>query len=411
MRQLLIFAATLLVATLALADQCEQVSTVYAFQDDPPATPMTRRLTGAMAWRGYTLWSDGNGLRVHNGVRELARARLFCPGRGCPGLIRGDYDWVLYNYSTCDACSHLIASGGGPGRQVICEWDRVRLADCYAVTQPTTEGAYVFAHGGSTYAVVTGWPEPWSCGGGTSLLHWQLGDPARIGCVSLRAGRQAEPEPPPWLSSPYVLEQARGYLMSQPDGIGGVSALNGLRLGSSHVGLICSDGWVRVYRIAGSGAGLSLEYRGQWYRGYSHYGRTVRADLDHSLLISIRRGPVSSAEIWDISNPELPVLLSTVNDVPCCYASISYPYAWVGQSANKVAHTIDITDSKRPVMLEQWPEPRNKELYFDAVMRGNGFDVAAFAYGSHADLSGCDRAIFSDGFESGDTSAWSEGRQ
>jgi hypothetical protein len=403
------------------AEPCEILTTFIDFSADPPATPLTRRVMGADTWRGYLMLNDGNGIRISNGRHELTRARFFCPGRGCPGLIRGDYDWTLYNVSTCSGCAFGIAAGGGPGRQVVWRWSTsgIRVAEAWAVEEPITEGAYVFARGGWTFAAISGWPDPLSCSvglsAGSALVRFlDTGTMIRQQCLATAAqnapeAHQTEPDPFPFGALP-----EGAYARTDPEtvalaGNSGPKVMNGLELGPDHVGLIYSDGWVRVYEIVGVGPALRLEYRSTPFRGYAIYGRSTRADLNRELLITVPNRPAPWAEIWSIADPEAPVLLSTVPDVPCCYAAIAGDYAWTGRTAAGEALTIDITDPTRPVKLNpaRWNDTRPREQYYDAVAFGDGLGVAAFAFGLLADLTGCDRSIFADGFESGDTSAWS----
>jgi len=143
------------------------------------------------------------------------------------------------------------------------------------------------------------------------------------------------------------------------------------------------------------GAGWAAAYRG----GFAY-------TVGHAFSVIDVRDPATPVEVWNEFVAEYPVHSNIVvsNRLVFTAGSTSWPRAFWGRF-----RVYDLIDPFAPTELGSHSNPPSYdyETYRDLAVSGRYAYVTAGDDGVHVfDISGC-APLFSDGFESGDTTAWS----
>jgi hypothetical protein len=259
-----------------------------------------------------------------------------------------------------------------------------------------SEGAMTFKYEAQQYLVIT--DHPGGCDTGALLPEatlFQLDGITSTDLTNLQCLETA-PDTSFWVQGGLYLQNSSG----------------------THVYLIeKSNMKVHDFEVSGTGASLQLSYIGQPLYGYEKFGASIRADTKHDLLVSAVPG--IGTGIYDISDLSSPVLLSTLDPylggIWASRAAIRWPVVWAAQQAATHTFTFTIHSPDNPVPLDQgfWDPAHEWNSYtylldFDAEISpdGKALYLARFSVFEVVTLDGC-LGIFSDGFESGDTTAWS----
>ena len=395
-------------------DLClEYGHTLVDYSGQPDAQPTTRRAMALelLTWQGgkYLLLNTGDGLRLYDNnnslhPRYLAGREYVCSY--CPAQEPGDHDWVQYNVSFCDDCRYAVSHFWQAGLALL-DLGTGLAPDLPPLTGPTiryyeapsdAQGAFTFRHGSQQYLALNDLREaneddfaPGSCGHRATL--WQVdgtepSDLTEISCV--------EPT---------------------------ISVTNGLYLtAGSDAYLYLIDrptSRVHIFSIAGSGADLSLQYLGAPMHAGSKFGRGIRADQAAGLLVTAVQG-TPSARLWDISDPGQPMVIAELDGLlgtTVSRAAIRYPVLWLGKNAGLYTATFNIRDPTDPRSLDTtfWEADRtwnSQDTYphlanadAEISIDGMALYLARYSMAAVIDTQGCNR-IVSDGFESGDLTAW-----
>jgi hypothetical protein len=393
-------------------DGCLNLAKVVAdWSAYEPATPATRRAKGLriIEWNESPILflNDGNGLVIYDiadplSPKTLSSVRLACGGEGCPAIIPGDHDWVLYNFSVCDDCRFGVAQmwiGGtvifdlGTGSQPDFKYIELHEAST------RTEGAFVFSHLGQQYFIMT--DHPGGCGTGDPWPKATLfklngigkmsGDIVKLSCIETVDGLSF------YVNNGLYLSNDSGtflYLIEK------------------------SNARVHIYKVSGSGDGLQLSYMGQPLFGYSRYGSSIRADLDSNLLmVALPASPATRLyDIKDLANPTLITDFDILTGgEPVSIAAIRYPDVWVGIQATETSFSIDIYSEASYKLVDQgfWDAEQDWNSYpylgnADAAFHPDArvLYLARHSVFQVVSLSNCSYGLFSDGFETRDTSKW-----
>lgn len=442
------FACWLIVGTCFA--QCEQQIIRLDWTGYPPAIE-TSPVAVTVDVINNQLWvNDGNGiLRFNRNGSGAGGKKWVCPGSRCPGSSVGDYDWVCYNFSACTGCTWYVMSCWHSGSWVS-STDHSQIFEI----DTSSEGAYTFSHGSSQYVVSTGWTAPGldgtpvqGCGfkPNEEPTLWQI-TPAgfiRLQCLDFGFGNVKRDHQPPqflaedqkgrWLAEKKDREtkaaaeisamltdadspEARSMLSHELQlalAGGGVVVLNGARLSADRITLVTDDHRLTTWQIIGSGTSLRLQKLGgpEPATG-SHFGRGFEVRRTASSCLLVTSAYYESA-LWSCVGPELVKL----TDLPHAgqlggIASFSPDgeLAYIAQMAGRWAQLYDISDPTKPVPVESgldlpFPPPQTRRAHYDAEPWGR-LELADFTVEAKVDVSECGIAIFSDGFESGDTGAW-----
>jgi len=357
-----VFIVTALVLGMPLhggTQQCHHITaTIEDWTAEPPGFPSTPRAMAAevQRWNGneYLWLNDANGFFVYDLADPLTptltlEQKLACSG-ACITEPPAGYAESLYNFSICDECRFGVAQLWIAGTV---------LFDLGVQTSPsfgpmqlfeaknTTRGAFTFEHEGQQYLIIN--RHPGGCGtapyGSLATVFLFDGidqiDLVNIQCLELPSG-------------------------------GTVNVANGLYLSNVHgsfVYLVDVDSEaVHIFEITGTGSNLQLQYLEQPMHATSTFGRGLRADKTHDLLVSAN---VAGAYLWDISDPGNPLLLfpfdNILGNVQVIRAAIRYPFVWLAGGPMGSTFTVDISNISAPQVIDPgfWdPEvPWNSYLY------------------------------------------------
>jgi hypothetical protein len=377
-----------------------------------PATPTARRAKGLriIEWNESPILvvNDGNGLVFYDIIdplspKYISGKRLACSGQGCPALIPGDHDWILFNFSVCDDCRFAVTQmwiGGtvivdlGTDSQPFFEGVKLHEAST------RTEGAFTFSHLGQQYFIMTDHP-----GGCDSGDIWPKATLFKLNGIGTLSGDIVKLQ---------CLETVNGQSFY---------VNNGLYLSNDSGTFVYliekSTAEVHIYEVNGSGDQLRLTYMGQPLYGYSRYGSGIRADLDNNLLmVAIPASPAT--RLYDITDLADPVLLTDFDHLtggePVSIAAIRFPDVWVGNQGTLTSFSIDIFNEATYRLVDQgfWSEDQAWNQ-FDYISNSDAElhpDARVLYLARHSVLSlvsvdACMSGWFSDDFETGGTSRWS----
>lgn len=395
------------------ASSCAEYLPLWAdwasYSDGKPSSP--RALGIARITDGYYI-NDGNGLQLHNLQGQRLGSRRFVTNPP------GDYDWVLFNVSVNPDGSGVVScwQNGtfifGPnlrGTKVI---------------DTISEGALAFEHLGHRYYLAVGWTAPApdgvtpvkGCGTGTlwpeptlwreTLLGFEL-----LQCVPRPGNRAAhQPVEPPWVQSGEVPELAAAYRKKRNAvSSSGTEILNGVKIGG-HVYAVFSSAHMVPYRIIGSGSGLTLVPEATSYpRAYAHFGNGFEYHEGRQLLVTSVFG---ISKLWDVNDPGSPVELADLNH-PGNGGIASFntdgTLAYIGRKASAIGWVFDVSNPSHPKLVAEYLTEHPNRKRFDAEPYRDGWVEADYETVGPVDTSACLplTSVFSDGFESGDTSSWS----
>lgn len=409
--------ALLLIAASAYGQCLDYEATWIDWTTEPPAMPTSKYALDVREHGDGLLVSHGNGLvRYGFPASGIPRAtwmiRVACPGRGCPALIEGDYDSTCDRWAVTDEYGVMSCMGG----DVLWQWDSGRPVNIHLVESPGN-GAVLFARGSHQYLVANGWPD--LCGTGTRDARPAL---LRLTSTSTWDVLQCI-DPPPSAASPELpaLPELPAPAGATPERAvsGSLTVTDGVDLGGYVYLLSVRNGYAYSYRVSGSGSGLRLTYAAAAPRMISRWGRSWALDGD-VLLTSLPPTAPDQSGLWDISDPSRPRLL----------ASLDVPYQGRVALGSGVAavfsldefRAYDVRDPASPRLIaagvvpdlpgDVTPWAYDRQHHLGGAVRGSRLYLADYTVGVSlvVDLEQCGKpaAIFSDGFESGDTSAWSE---
>ena len=334
-------------------------------------------------WGGkqYVFVNEGNDIGIYSSpsMSRIAKSHF-----GVGNM--GDSDYDMYNFSVCDDCQFGVANyKRGTVIFEIGEQSRVLtfLSSIIYRDANLVPGAYTYSEGGNQYLIAAGITD--DCDG--SALYQVLD----VGNLQFK------------------------MCLGTPTSTSGV--VSGDRVGD-YLYLIENTTRVQIYAINGNM--LSYVGRAPW----NAYGIKDKAqDFSNGLAVV---GSTTGLKLYDISSPESPVLVSSApgefNRV-----SFEYPLVFAAKKGFRGSeHTFLLVGG---VFVEthqdfwdqtnDWNHPGHQCAEVQSgewIDGGDKLILSRYAFGDLFDTSGwagttptptpLPDAIFSDGFESGDTSAW-----
>lgn len=450
-------AALLLVAVVvaSISGDCETQKIRLDLTPYPPALPTSPVAVG-LDVVGVQLWvNNGNGWLWFSSDGKAAGGKQWvCPGNRCPGESPADYDWVCYNLSTCPGCTWYVPSCWFSGSWVS-TFDHKTVIEIGG----DSEGAYTFRAGGNQYIVSTGWTAPGPDGEPVSGCGyapnqeptlWMVAGSGlvRIQCLEFGFGNvRLSTKPPQFLDgmtreyrlryegyhaaktreattaftqeldtakSVVAISELRSEYELAASG-GGVSVLNGARVGPDRVILVTSDARVTMWQHFGAGADLRMhKLGGPEPRAGSHFGKgfEVRRTATSCQLVTSH---FAISALWSCARPEFTKLADLPHPGHLGGIASFSPdgrLAYIGQVAGRWAQLYDVSDPTNPIPIDSgidlpYPPPYQRQAHYDAEPWGQGLELADFTVELVTDVSGCSAIMFEDGFESGDFSEWS----
>ena len=375
-------ALAMLIAVSAFATDCLEDGGVFRSSLNCTGLPTIPKFfeVSTFSWGGtdYLALNTGNELSLYR-LTDLhpETASFFRVGN------QGDSDYDLLNYSFCDGCRYGVATykmgtvlfdlGMGTAPRFV--------AKTFHGTSSDPRGAFTFEHGGSQYLLANYLPG--DCGGDATLYRFGgLEDLEPIGCLDV-----------PGFSGKF---------------------LNGAQLGE-YLYLGFYDNRLRVYRVQGTGGGLTLSHTGHdGLRAYMGRGKGFAVDSGLAVTSFVGDG----LHVWDVSDPGAPVELGFVPG-DFGLAALGGRFAWVAHPLTPdSSRTFYLGDPSHPVELDPgfWApsHPWNHHSTGDlcewptsAVFNGSTMYLARYNVAQAIDFSGCPPPVFADGFDSGATAAWS----
>lgn len=390
------------------SDCLEFRSTFADYSHQPPAKPTTQRCQALQLaeWDGedYLYLNRGNGLKAYlaDSVSGKAVAEFSIPVRETEGLDvpewvqskagaswcavpPSDYDWVLYQSSTCDGC-RFGAANLWRCRFVVWENLTVPLARTRQYPGPPSKGVFTYQHGGHQY-----------------LIGNQLQIP--------------EPDPAP---EPCILEPAI-YRIDSVDDVVRVGCVGysmtvsgGLKLGNY---LYLSDEKSRRVRIFELGSGHSMtriDSPSNLNAVVSYFGHGMRTDGE--VLITATGYPSTTGPevlLWDVTDPAEPARIGQT-DQGGNRVAVRGNLAYVAQGNG--AQLLDISNPAEPIDITGsfFDSSKGWNQYSDIIWQDLEFsrdgERSWGARHSVAQEYGCEHCpppLFYAGFETGDSSEWS----
>jgi len=336
-------------------------------------------------------WGGRDYLALNTG-NELSLYRITDPLNPTPETAshfnvgnQGDSDYDLLNYSICDDCRYGVATyklgtvlfdlGTGAAPRFV--------ASRFYGTSSDPRGAFTFEHGGAQYLLANYLPD--DCGSDATLYRY--GGPQDIepvGCLDV-----------PGFAGKFI---------------------NGVKIDGSYLYLGFYDNWLYIYRV-GSGGSLSFVAKSP-IRASMARGKGFAVDRAAGLAVSsfVNGG----MRVWNISAPAAPVEVASVAG-NFGLTAMRHPFAWVAQPmAPDSSRTFDIGAQPVPMDQEFWspdnpwnnhnPPPAEQcEWPTSAAFSpdGTAMYLARYNVAQVIDFSACPPPLFADGFDGGDTSAWS----
>jgi hypothetical protein len=367
---------------------------------NPAADPGNPRAFGALilTWRSqpYLLWSDGNEVRkcqIH-GDGSLGA----CSSSHFDVPPPSDQDYILMSWAVCDDCRFGLAAFNTQGTV---------LFDMGTGTSPLisqgvryqdagTLGGFTWKFSGRQYMVSR---VPPGCQG------WSVAEITGTAVADLRVVQCVES------STGVPIGVDGGVWMPETDAAGWLYLLDS------------SLRRVYPYRVTQQGADPHLEAF-PWA-----INAVCLRDCGLSVAWTERRAVSAFSDgmrVWDIGDPTAPVLLSVTSlpiTAPGMSAEVRWPYAYVSTMAGVSTgstHLFDLTDPLHPVEVDPhfWDstQPWNAYNWMSnkgGTWWGDHLYLARYSVGERFDLhvEAGEPPLFADGFESGDTSAWSEVRR
>jgi hypothetical protein len=388
--------------------------------DRPPASPATpcykdvqqlawggHRLLVINSGRGWLLYSDTSNPQPRGG------ADLYCHiSKPCPGSIPGDYDCPVRRIATCDDCEYVITNGAaGSGGTVITKL-RSSGGTPYAgtswlVPHSTEGGAATYSVAGVQYVATSRW---WLQGCGTLVYPkpalWRIDGttpPPAGATMEVQGYRSSDVL---YLTRIACLELQTAKSVEMLRGVEGASdiVMGGLRV-DDVLYIASGTAAVSIWQIDGE----SLVPLGPApFGGYFYDGIRLIYDDERQLLATGKPSP----QLWDVADPAHPELVA----MPAGGAVVAFGrsdgrlYLWTADLAGSSALLWDVTRSSTPSPAggDVWAPSYPWQLWMGGSTCGQRLCVAGGSIAQSVDLSCLVPAvIFADGFESGDTSAWS----
>ncbi len=365
--------------------------------DNPDGVPWNPRALGVLRWQ-----RDGEPYLIANLGNDLAMWKINNPAAPGPKAEShfgvppfGDRDYNLFSFDICDGCRLGIAGFDAQGMVI---WDsgtlvgHPRLSVSKYHPSASGIGGVTYMAGGSEYLIARNLPGSTCSGKPTLWRIWGLGDADREVVQCLSAGTQA-------------IGCDGGYRLSDATGDYVVVADQSRR------------GW--LFRILADG---QLAYTGVYYMAPTSTGHGLAYDPEHHLVASAF-GHVRLYSTADegLGNPVLVADWEPETAHVTSLVALKWPYLLVGPTAGQV-YAYSVADPANPVRVDEvfWSasQPWNSYDYAqfrDAVFTDDGgwMFLARFSVLERFAVSGScivppepPAAIFSNGFESGDTSAW-----
>jgi hypothetical protein len=292
----------------------------------------------------------------------------------------GDSDYDLLNVSVCDGCRFGVASYK---RGTV-------LFDLGTASKPAflghatyndanlVPGAFTFRRGVQQYAVMSTMTE--ECDG--------------AGVFRLNS------------TTEFPLVHCLGPIdMRMPQPVGGLDLV-------SHIYLIDKTQRVYLYEV---GAGGALTYVSTPMTAYGIKGYAIDWDAEHALL---GQASASGLTVWDVSDPGSPAIQWQVAG-DWNRLSFGWPFVFVSKKAFKGTEAVfDVRSAPRdvdtafwdPAHSWNWPESECAETQ-GATLVGTDLYLWRYTKAQRVDVAGCllpPECVFSDSFETGDASMWTE---
>lgn len=382
---------------------------------NPAADPENPRVMGpgVLHWGdAYLVYSDGN---------ELRRRTIRGDGSLGPYSLShfdvpppSDADYILFNWSLCDACRFGIAGYNSQGTVL---WDSGTGAsplfgDHRRYQDAGTLGGLTFLYGGREYVVsrVPAGCQGWSVAEITGLETSNL---RVVQCVTDAAGQPISVDAGFWLPrAPVIGDPLTGHVWLLDSSLRRVHAYT--------VRTVAGDPWLDA---------IGWAINAVWIRA-----RGIDLDLERRIAVSAYS---TGMQVWDITDPVAPVLLSTTPlplAIPAMAVALRWPYVYVGTMHTVdtgSGHLFDITHPTAPVELDPgfWTAfpppcvqgsvvpPASAHPWNDypcasnkgGVWWGDNLYLARYSVGERFLLhTGADpELVFADGFDDGTTAAWS----
>lgn len=360
---------------------CEKLFIDYSrLSPTQPSTP-NYKWAQSFFWNGneYLATSYGWGMQIFNdrGHSIADSKRLVCPvGQApCPGIVPGDYDWPLERFAICDDARYMIANGkDGIGGTIVlaitAKNGKPSISEKGIISHGLTDvGAYTWIDNGEQYMI-------------TNLPHSSCGTRFR-------------PRPSMWRIDSVNTVSYVGCFGE------GFTVNGGIRLGNT-LYLAASNQIVREY------SWHDLSYRGVM---------PIRALYSDGLGMSSRGSllavsRIASVELWDVGRPLQPVLLSEISGHSVS-SFFGLDRLWTAPRASSHDSSVwCISNPSRPAKVAGIAASKPNQLWQAGADIGDLYTLAGqVGVSVGSDCYPCQDEIFADGFESGDTSKWTETRR
>jgi hypothetical protein len=398
----------LLVALVALitpqpagAEECLVMESQLIFDTmySCEATPAIDRFFSAspVVWKGHTylFGNTGNELKMWLADDPDHPTAIASSDFNVPNV--GDSDHDLLNFSMCDDCRYGIASFKGGA--VLFDLGTASTPAFYAKQlyggAVTVAGGLTFRHNGQQYLIASDLPN--ECSTGDATLYELNGIDSSglefVTCV------QAPGEP--------ITEVFGGYYVAVP----------GDDMAYLYLGDRSQD--VHLFRLYPVSSSVDLDYLSTPMHA-AMLQRSKGLDIDLDTLVAVTAN-TSGLKVWDLVDPADPVEVGSYATGYVNSVAVHYPFVWVARKGiTDSSRTFDISELSSPLPLDTafWDPSRPWNYPGHACVNpqhaqfsrdGSVLYAARYSVGQMVDFTDCSaNIIFSDGFEGGDLTSWSD---
>lgn len=409
-----------LISSIVSAQQCVEQTVRLDYSGDDPARPTTRRVFELAVVRDQLLVSNGRDLHVYRGNRHVGGRRLVCAqGAGCQAPLPGDHDWTCGNMATCSACQYTVMSCWHPGSWLV---DVDRPEDELIAVDTQTIGSATFARGSRQFILATGY----AGGCGFAPRHqptvWMVGNgrliKVKAACLDFGTASKAETTRalPAWAAQlPELATKWFPDAGRAKSGGAKLEILNSAQLSPDRVLIVDSSNRLTDWALSGYGLDLIMTRQpGETPAAGSHFGRGFEVGHQNGLCLLVT-STLNTSALYSCDGPlrRLAWLNHQPGDGGIASLSPDAGFAYVAQSAGRPGHLYDISDPSNPRLIPgagltiPTPAQYAYQAHYDGEPYRGKLVLADYSMALNTETAGCDRTIFADGFESGDTSKWS----
>jgi len=392
-----VFVVLVLSISFANAESCFELDLPLVFDtsSNPMPNPTNPKAHGIQVflWNGvpHLVINTGNDLQLSDVSDPHNPTNIQDSDFGV--LPFGDRDYNLYRFSVCDGCRYGTTDYDSAG-SVLFDLGSGSSPAFGSFDHYTTAGVgrMTFKHDGQQYLVADGFGA--SCGSFASLHEFNgtgLADLPFLACLTGPAAGEFHPTGGTYVPGP----GSDGFLYLS-DGVASI----------------------HVFRLV-DGPTLSVEYLGAPIQASHFKGEGWAVDLQTMLFAGVRGGVVRLYDIADPADPQLLSEWSVADALPAAnLVAMVWPRLWVGWSASTDARSFDIENPTNPREIDRgfWADchPWNSfssSIGGDAEFTPDGLYLILSRFSVVERLMvdpACPGLVFSDGFECGFSSPWTD---